>query len=302
MSQGVLAYVLIGASAHESICSRKPHTKDVGIHARKSGVILKIIGMKERPIYVAFATQKGGVGKSAFTVLVASVMQYTKRYNVAIIDCDHPQYSIEALRVRERKHIDKEGFYRQITSNLYAENKHLSYPIKRARADNAIEVAENLLASSDEKFDIIFFDLPGTVNTQGILSTLSKVDYIFTPITADRFVLESSLSFASTIKEGIMINPAVRLKGIYLFWNLVDGRERTELYDHYESGINTLGLEVMQTTIPDTKKFRKEMSADQRIPFRSSLLPPDKRLIRGSRILDLVDEISTIINLAPHDE
>ena len=32
--------------------------------------------MKKEPLLIAFASQKGGVGKSAFTVLVASILHY----------------------------------------------------------------------------------------------------------------------------------------------------------------------------------------------------------------------------------
>lgn len=40
--------------------------------------------MKKETLYVAFSTQKGGVGKTTFTVLVASYLYYLKGYNVSI--------------------------------------------------------------------------------------------------------------------------------------------------------------------------------------------------------------------------
>lgn len=45
--------------------------------------------MKKETLYVAFSTQKGGVGKTTFTVLVASYLYYLKGYNVAVVDCDY---------------------------------------------------------------------------------------------------------------------------------------------------------------------------------------------------------------------
>ena len=36
------------------------------------------------PFYVAFSTQKGGVGKTTFTVLAASYLHYLKGYDVAM--------------------------------------------------------------------------------------------------------------------------------------------------------------------------------------------------------------------------
>ena len=53
---------------------------------------------KDKPLYVAFSTQKGGAGKTTLTVLMASYLHYIKGYDVAVIDCDFPQYSIPLSR------------------------------------------------------------------------------------------------------------------------------------------------------------------------------------------------------------
>jgi cellulose biosynthesis protein BcsQ len=34
--------------------------------------------MKRKPLFIAFSTQKGGVGKTVFTVLAASYLHYLK--------------------------------------------------------------------------------------------------------------------------------------------------------------------------------------------------------------------------------
>ena len=44
-----------------------------------------------KEIFVAFATQKGGIGKSTVTALAASYLHNVKGYNVAVVDCDDPQ-------------------------------------------------------------------------------------------------------------------------------------------------------------------------------------------------------------------
>jgi len=50
--------------------------------------------MEKKNLCVAFSTQKGGAGKTTLTVLVASYLHYVKGYDVAVVDCDYPQYSI----------------------------------------------------------------------------------------------------------------------------------------------------------------------------------------------------------------
>ena len=57
--------------------------------------------MKKEPLLIAFASQKGGVGKSAFTVLVASILHYQKGLKVGVVDCDSPQHSISRMRDRD---------------------------------------------------------------------------------------------------------------------------------------------------------------------------------------------------------
>ena len=51
---------------------------------------------RKKTLFVSFATQKGGVGKSTFTIYAASWLHYVKGLNVAVVDCDYPQHSIVA--------------------------------------------------------------------------------------------------------------------------------------------------------------------------------------------------------------
>lgn len=66
----------------------------------------------DKEIFIAFATQKGGIGKTTLTVLTASYLHYVKGYNVAVVDCDAPQNSIADLRAREVKVIGESTYSR----------------------------------------------------------------------------------------------------------------------------------------------------------------------------------------------
>ena len=84
--------------------------------------------MKKETLYVAFSTQKGGVGKTTFTVLVASYLYYLKGYNVAVVDCDYPQHSISAMRKRDAeqvngKRLSKYIFYSSFSLLTFATKK-----------------------------------------------------------------------------------------------------------------------------------------------------------------------------------
>jgi len=253
--------------------------------------------MDKKCLYVAFSNQKGGVGKSAFTTLVASSLHYTGNRNVAVIDCDYPQHSIYAMRERDKTMVTGNDFYKEMIVNQFKSLNKKSYPVLSAKPEDAIAVAGDLTKASDVPLDIIFLDLPGTVRSAGILQSMMNLDYMFCPITTDRLVMQSSLSFAATLQEYIRQTPQAPLKGVYLFWNQFVKSENRELYDTYLAVIRNLNLNLLQTEIPFTIKYKKEMSINSRQVFRSTLLPASKALIKGTNLDFLVDEICQIINL-----
>ena len=99
-------------------------------------------------------------------------------------------------------------------------------------------------------YDIVLFDLPGTMGSDGVIAIISALDYLFVPIKADRLVLESTLNFATTINDRLIKTGISSLKRLWLFWNMVDRRERTALYDIYQQGFSLLGLDCLQHVFP----------------------------------------------------
>ena len=67
-----------------------------------------------KEIFVAFATQKGGIGKSTVTALAASYLHNVKGYNVAVVDCDDPQHSIHGLREHETALIGSSTYFKAL--------------------------------------------------------------------------------------------------------------------------------------------------------------------------------------------
>ena len=249
--------------------------------------------MGKKNVCVAFSTQKGGAGKTTLTVLIASYLYYVKGYSIAVVDCDYPQYSIVRMRERDIRMATDDEHYKALAYGQFTRLDKKMYPVITSVPDKAAETARAL--AEMDKYDLIFLDLPGTVNAEGILYTLSKMDYIFCPISADRVVLESSLRFASRINEKLIVSGKSNIKVLHLVWNLVDGREKTELYEVYEQVIAELGLDVLKTFLPDSKRFRRELSAGHRPLFRSTMFPADRALIKGSNLDALAEEIIGII-------
>ena len=248
-----------------------------------------------KEIFVAFATQKGGIGKSTVTALAASYLHNVKGYNVAVVDCDDPQHSIHGLREHEMGLIDSSTYFKALACDHFRKIKKNAYTIVKSNAVNALDDAESMIATEDVKPDVVFFDMPGTLRSNGVIKTLSQMDYIFTPLSADRFVVESTLKFVTMFRDRLMTTGQAKTKGLYMFWTMVDGRERNDLYGIYEEVIAEMGFPVLSTRLPDSKKFRRDLSEERRSVFRSTIFPMDTALLKGSGIREFSEEISDII-------
>lgn len=246
-------------------------------------------GLK-RPRYVAFSTQKGGAGKTTITVLVASYLHYVRNYNVAIIDCDYPQYSASDLRKRDKEKMLEDGYYQTMAAEMFGRIGKGIYPIASSKAADAVSLAERM-TEKEGNLDFIFFDLPGTVNNTSVISLLSEMDYVFCPIVADNVVMQSSIIFTERFLKKM---PGI--KGCYLLWNMVDRREKSELYDVWSKVLEELKVPVLKTQMPNMLRFRKEQGEARKGVFRSTVFPPDRTLMKGSNVDALSEEVLSIIN------
>ncbi len=248
------------------------------------------------PVFVAFSTQKGGAGKTTLTVLTAGYLYYVRGLKVLVVDCDYPQYSIKEMRDRDAEIIRLNASFRK---SFYDQRERTGldpYPVLLAKPEDALLKVKARLEAGEE-YDVVLFDLPGTINHPGVAKTVSLMDYIFCPVAADKLILESSLAFAIKVRDEIKPLNGCSIKEMYMVWNLVDARERTDLYDAYEEVFEEQMLPTLKTRLPDTKRYRREGSKESSRPvFRSTLMPPDRRLLAGSRLVELVDEILAIIN------
>lgn len=242
--------------------------------------------------FIAVTSQKGGVGKSTLTVIIASYLYYELGYNLAVIDCDANQNSIWGMRKRDKEEnlIDEESQLRmkQYFSNLGKR----SYKIIKSTVPNAIAEAGKLITENKgEEYDFIFFDFPGTINTEGILIPLIHLDYIFIPIKADMMVLETSLVFARFLIDHVVADSTTRLKGVFVFWNMVDGRTSSAIYDVFDEYLAKEEIPMLKTYLPNQVRYTREQTYFAGEPFRSTYFAPSAKSIKGSNIDLLVAEM-----------
>ena len=256
---------------------------------------------KEKELLVAIASQKGGVGKSVFTVLLASVLHYRKDVRVAVVDCDSPQHSIALMRERDMENVMKND---DLKVNLYRQYERIrkpAYPVIKSDPEKGVEDLRRYMDEKGETFDIVLFDLPGTLRSEGVVHTVAAMDYIFVPLKADNIVMQSSLQFTKVLEEELIAKGNCNLKGIRLFWNMVDRRGRKNLYDAWNRVIHRMGLRLLSSHIPNTLRYNKEADPVCKGVFRSTLFPPDPRQEKDSGLPELVEEICHAIGLEESD-
>ena len=100
--------------------------------------------MKREPLFVALSNQKGGVGKSTFTVLLASYFHYLNGYNVLVVDCDYPQHSISAMRDWEVGNIEKNVHLQNLLVEQFGTSGRKAYSVLNSTPEEARECARCL--------------------------------------------------------------------------------------------------------------------------------------------------------------
>lgn len=254
--------------------------------------------MEKETIFIAISNQKGGVGKSTLTTLIASYLHYGTEKKAAVIDCDFPQHSVFRMRSSDIETVNSSRELQAALQKQFEATGKKAYRIINATPEKALEQAQALSAPEKGKPDIILFDLPGTVDSTGVLRIIFNMDYIFVPVTADKRVLQSSLAFIMSVdRYKKALHSPVRLREVFIFWNRVDRRERTGLYDFFDRLAQAENYRILDTRLPDMKRYNRELSPAGSAVFRSTLFPPDRKLLKGSNLRELAGEICSIIHL-----
>ena len=124
--------------------------------------------------FVAFATQKGGVGKSTVTALVANYIHNVMGIDVAVIDCDEPQHSIAGLRDKETALIEKNDSLKAVACEHFRKSGRKGFPIVRSNAVQALDDADSLLSEKGYQPEIDGYDITNSYTPGKVSVTVSK--------------------------------------------------------------------------------------------------------------------------------
>jgi len=78
---------------------------------------------------------------------------------------------------------------------------------------------------------------------------------------------------------------------------MINKRERDEVYRQWDRVIREDKLHLMETRIPASTRYNRELSSQSNVICRSTLFAPSARQMKDSGIVELTDEVCSIIGL-----
>ncbi|QNF31344.1 ParA family protein (plasmid) [Adhaeribacter swui] len=138
---------------------------------------------------ILVANQKGGVGKSTITTLLANYLVLEKKAHVIVFDLDF-QDTVFARWERDK--------------GLYS-NEPL-YEVMKMDIDEYPKYAAGLEQIKNEAH--LIMDLPGRLDDDNLLAIIKDADLIVCPIAYEQSIFESSLFFSKVARH---VNPHVKI-------------------------------------------------------------------------------------------
>lgn len=228
-----------------------------------------------KPIYFAIASPKGGVGKTSLTVLAASILHYHRGYDVAVVDCNHPVYTIVRLRQQELEELNHQRLMHLKHRAAYA-----PYPIICTPVRKALRRVEQHCVDSHPR--CILFDLPALMRTEGTVELLSAMDAVLFPVTGSPMDMEAVHHFIDILGEQILTMGKGNIRELYLLRNMIEAWEREDADEHCRILADETGVLLMQTSLSHSRLYRPLLSERRR--GVCTLFPP-----HGGKLSQLCD-------------
>ena len=110
-----------------------------------------------QPLFLGFASQKGGVGKSSLAEILAAVLYYERGIPLIVMDCDATQESFYKLRERERDLIESDAKIQAEMKAYFTRLGKPSYTILRAKPENALTLVQQYLDTQGRGERLVIF-------------------------------------------------------------------------------------------------------------------------------------------------
>jgi len=194
--------------------------------------------------FIVFGNQKGGIGKTTFTILVATgLSQAPFNKKVLLIDNDN-QKSVIRLRQYDEENYEEKASYTIID---------MTYK----------EIVKNI-EDIDENYDYVFIDTPGKLDAelqpeqQEVTKILLLTDYLFLPFKAGALNLDATTDYVKVLlqaqKHRAKTNRPLITYGVVNFYK-ERSRINRELKEELKYLKDNAGLEFMQASLKQYTAF-----------------------------------------------
>lgn len=185
---------------------------------------------------IAFANQKGGVGKTTSAVNIASSLA-AKKYSVLLVDCDPQGNATSGLGIRKKS--SSGSVYdviigRSKTADMVCSTTVKNLSVLPSSMDlvgaeiELIDMADRearLIAALEQvrgSYDFIIIDCPPSLGLL-TLNCLTAADGVVIPLLCEFYSLEGISQLTQTIRHvKSRVNPSLELIGVLV--NMYDGR------------------------------------------------------------------------------
>ena len=244
---------------------------------------------------ISLDNQKGGVGKSTLTNILASYIHTHTDYSVIVIDGDFLQETMSDIRnkelsyilkLAEKQTVDAGSEWNETIKQLVIDD-YLKKVYKLVTRDTK-NIAQSLVDYRDE-YDFVFVDLPGNLSAEGVISVVAAFDVIFVPTDVSYKDLMSTKRFLQMYDE--RVKPIRTLGGhpvnLYGIFNKV--QENTVEFKNRMERVHELDIKIpfLNSYVIQTNRLKRDES---NIEFTSM-----KGLTNENMLIDFCKEIIDII-------
>ena len=225
-------------------------------------------------VRLSIYNEKGGVGKTTMSYLLASYLAYARGKSVCVLDFDYPGYHFAEIRREEEAILINP----KSQLSLWMKNHSSSiepYDILRVPANNSgVYEAEDIFPfiQSTSGYDYVIMDFPGRFTEDepvAMLAANGMLDFVAIPTDTDSQSRKSALVVADALKRQNV--PCV------VYWNKVSVHEAKGNGNRFIRGSEPfikLGVPVMDEYVREIRKLSRDSA--ELLFVRSTLCFPIK--------------------------
>lgn len=179
---------------------------------------------------IAFANQKGGVGKTTTCVNLSAFLTYLGQ-RVLLIDMDPQGNASSGVGIEKNK--DTKTMYNLISKECYIDEAILHTSVENldiipatvdlagaeidlVQMQSRETVVKNILAKVSDKYDFIMIDCPPSLGLLTV-NSLTAANSVIIPIQCEFYALEGLTQLMNTVRLIIHhLNPSLQIEGVVM--------------------------------------------------------------------------------------